>query len=136
MSELTRFGVSLDNKLLNKFDKHIESKNYKSRSKAIVDLISKELLDEEKITAKEIVATITIVFDHHKRDLSNRLTEIQHNFHSLIISSQHIHLNHSDCLEIIILKGSPQKTKELTNQLTATKGVKYTSLNIATATTK
>lgn len=136
MSDLVRFGVSVDNELLKKFDKHIEENKYNSRSKAIIDLIQKELLEDDKISAKEVIATLTLVFDHHKRDLTNKLTDIQHNYHSLIVSSQHLHLSHSDCMEIIIIKGQPQKAQNLVTEIKAIKGVKYASLNIAATTEK
>lgn len=133
MSELIRFGVSIEKKLLEKFDTHIFRKKYTSRSKAIIDLITEELTQQDWISGKEVTGTINIVFDHHKRDLSYKLTDIQHKFHGVIISSQHIHLSHSDCMEIIVVKGAPKEVKELTNQLKAIKGVKSASLNIASA---
>lgn len=130
MGELARFGVSIDEEILGLFDKHIEKKKYTSRSKAIIDLISDELKKNDFKSDKEVVGTINLVFDHHKRDLSYRLTDTQHKFHDLIISSQHIHLNHSDCMEIIVIKGKASKLQELANELKAIKGVKSASLNI------
>ncbi len=132
MSDLVRFGISLDDNLLKRFDDHIKQKDYTSRSKAIVDLIQEDLVKQDWISGKEVVGTINLVFDHHKRELSSKLTEVQHNYHSSIISSQHIHLNHADCLEIIVVKGPPKKIKELTNLLKATKGVQTCTLSIAT----
>ena len=133
MGELVRFGVSIDEKLLKKFDEHIEKRDYTSRSKAIIDLINDELVHQDWISGKEVVGAINLVFDHHKRELSCRLTEVQHIFHSIIISSQHIHLNHSDCLEIIVVKGPPKKIRELTNQLKSSKGVYSCTLSVATS---
>jgi len=132
MSEIVRFGVSLEKSLLEKFDRLIKEKSYHNRSEAIRDLIRENLVKREWTEGKEVAGTITLVFDHHKRELMNTLTDIQHDFHHLIISSQHIHLDHDNCLEIIVVKGRPEETKELANKLRATKGVKYGALSIAT----
>ncbi|MEA1939770.1 MAG: nickel-responsive transcriptional regulator NikR [Candidatus Caldatribacteriota bacterium] len=132
MSEIVRFGVSLEKKLLEKYDRLIKGKSYPNRSEAIRDLIRENLVKREWTEGKEVAGTITLVFDHHKRELMNTLTDIQHDFYQLIISSQHIHLNHDNCLEIIVVRGKPEETKELTNKLRATKGVKYGALSIAT----
>jgi CopG family nickel-responsive transcriptional regulator len=132
MSEIIRFGVSLEKELLEKFDKLIREKKYSNRSEAIRDLIRENLVKREWVEGKEVAGAITLVFDHHKRDLVNILTDIQHDFHTLIISSQHIHLDHDNCLEIIVVRGKPTEVRELADKLRATKGVKYGSLSIAT----
>ena len=132
MSEIVRFGVSLEKELLEKFDKLIKGKKYSNRSEAIRDLIRENLVKREWIEGKEVAGAITLVFDHHKRELMNTLTDIQHDFHTLIISSQHIHLDHDNCLEIIVVRGKPKEVRELADKLRATKGVKYGSLSIAT----
>jgi len=132
MSEIVRFGVSLEKELLGKFDRLIKEKKYPNRSEAIRDLIRENLVKREWVEGKEVAGAITLVFDHHKRDLVNILTDIQHDFHQLIISSQHIHLDHDNCLEIIVVRGKPIEVRELADKLRATKGVKYGSLSIAT----
>ena len=132
MSEVVRFGVSLKKELLDKFDRLIKEKKYPNRSEAIRDLIRENLVKREWVDGKEIAGTITLVFDHHKRKLLNNLTDIQHDFHQLIISSQHIHLDHDNCLEIIVVRGKPTKVRELADKLKSTKGVKYGALSIAT----
>jgi CopG family nickel-responsive transcriptional regulator len=132
MSEIVRFGVSLEKELLEKFDILIKEKKYPNRSEAIRDLIRENLVKREWVKGKEVAGAITLVFDHHKRDLVNNLTDIQHDFHTLIISSQHIHLDHDNCLEIIVVRGKPIEVRELADKLRATKGVKYGSLSIAT----
>ncbi|MCK5767059.1 MAG: nickel-responsive transcriptional regulator NikR [Candidatus Atribacteria bacterium] len=132
MSDIVRFGVSLEKELLEKFDRLITEKSYPNRSEAIRDLIRENLVKKEWTEGKEVAGSITLVFNHHKRELMNTLTDIQHDFHHLIISSQHIHLDHDNCLEIIVVKGKPEETKELTNKLRSTKGVKYGALSIAT----
>ncbi|MHC2994507.1 MAG: nickel-responsive transcriptional regulator NikR [Candidatus Atribacteria bacterium] len=132
MSEIVRFGVSLEKELLDKFDKLIKEKKYPNRSEAIRDLIRENLVKREWVEGKEVAGSITLVFDHHKRELVNILTDIQHNFHPLIISSQHIHLDHDNCLEIIVVRGKPGEVRELSDKLRSTKGVKYGALSIAT----
>jgi len=132
MSELIRFGVSIEKVLLDKFDRYIRQRGYKNRSEAFRDLIREDLVKKEWLEGKDVAAAITIVYDHHKRELVNKLTNIQHNFQNLIVSSQHIHLDHSNCLEIIALKGNPKKIQSLASKLKAAKGVKHSSLTVAT----
>ncbi len=132
MSNIIRFGVSLEKELLEKFDKLIKEKKYSNRSEAIRDLIRENLVKREWVKGKEVAGAITLVFNHHRRELMNTLTDIQHDFHQLIISSQHIHLDHDNCLEIIVVRGKPRDARELADKLRATKGVKYGSLSIAT----
>ncbi len=132
MSELIRFGVSLEKELLQKFDKHIKKENYANRSNAIADLIRDNLIRQEWAEDKEVAGAVIMVFDHHQRDLVNNLTNIQHDYHKYIISSQHIHLDHDNCFEIVVVKGKPNKLEELANKLKAAKGVKHASLSLAT----
>ncbi|MFC1498502.1 nickel-responsive transcriptional regulator NikR [Verrucomicrobiota bacterium] len=131
MSGLTRFSVSLEKDLLDKFDKQVESEQYPTRSKAIADLISDALVKQEWKAGKDVAAAIIMVYDHHKRGLSMKLTHVQHDYHHLIVSSQHIHLDHNNCLEIVVVKGKPEKVQELAGKLKTTKGVKHTSLSVA-----
>ncbi len=131
MSKLTRFTVSLDDGLLERFDEQIKKAGCPTRSKAIADLIGDALVKQEWKTGEEVAAAIIMVFDHHKRGLSTKLTHVQHNYHHLIISSQHIHLDHDNCLEVVIVRGKPEKVQELAERLKATKGVKYASLSAA-----
>jgi CopG family nickel-responsive transcriptional regulator len=98
MFEVVRFGVSLEKELLDKFDRLIKEKKYFNRSETIRDLIRENLVKREWVEGKEVAGAITLVFDHYKRDLLNILTDIQHDFYQIIISSQHIHLDHSNCL--------------------------------------
>lgn len=132
MGKLYRFGVSLDKNLINKFDKHIQVSNYKNRSEAIRDLIREELVRKQWTAGSEVAGAITLVYDHHQRELVNTLMDIQHDFGKLIISTQHIHLDHHNCLEIIAVKGKAKNVQELTNKLKAQKGVKHTSLSMST----
>ncbi|MFH1896822.1 MAG: nickel-responsive transcriptional regulator NikR [Candidatus Desantisbacteria bacterium] len=132
MSNLVRFGISLDKELLDSFDNLILTQNYSNRSEAIRDLIRESLIKEEWIHGEEIAGTITLVYDHHQRELANTLIDIQHDFHQLIISTQHIHLDHHNCMEIVVVKGKPTEIEELSRQLKAKRGVKHCSLGMAT----
>ncbi|MCJ7646524.1 nickel-responsive transcriptional regulator NikR [bacterium] len=132
MSHLARFGVSLEKELLTKFDRHIKEKNYPTRSKAIADLIRESLVKKEWIEGREVVGAITLVYNHNRRELVNRLTDVQHDFHHIIISSQHVHLDEDNCVEIVIVRGRPREVEKLAYNLKSTKGVKHGSLTMAT----
>jgi len=133
MSKLERIGVSLDEKLLSQFDKLISRKHYPNRSEAIRDLIRKSIAEEEltKPTAKAI-ASILLVYNHHSMKLSQRLVDIQHEHLIQTISSMHVHLDHDNCLEVIILKGKVKDIQKTADQITALKGVKLSRVNILT----
>lgn len=132
MSNLIRFGVSLDKELLERFDQLIHSQNYSNRSEAIRDLIRESLVKKEWAQGEEVAGTITLVYNHHLRELVNTLTNIQHEFHKLIISTQHIHLDNDNCLEVVVVKGKPKQVEKLAKLLKSTRGVKYSSLSMAT----
>jgi CopG family nickel-responsive transcriptional regulator len=127
--KLKRFGVSIPLSLLLKFDEYIKNKNYKNRSEAIRDLIRAEFVKESFETNKEVSGVISIVYDHHKRELVDKIVDIQHDYQDIIIASQHIHLDHDNCLEVIIARGKAQRIKDLSSRLQATKGVKHTTLS-------
>jgi len=127
--KLKRFGVSIPLSLLLKFDEYIKNKNYKNRSEAIRDLIRAEFVKESFETNKEVSGVISIVYDHHKRELVDKIVDIQHDYQDIIIASQHIHLDHDNCLEVIIARGKAQRIKDLSSKLQSTKGVKHTTLS-------
>ncbi len=132
MTRVVRFGVSLEKELLTRFDKLIEEKDYSNRSEAIRDLIRENLVKKEWTKGKEVAGAITLVYNHHKRELVNKLMDIQHDFHQLIISTQHIHLDHSNCLEIVVVRGKPRGVEKLFQKMKSTKGIKHGSLTMAT----
>ena len=132
MGKLVRFGVSMDETLLSKFDKFIKSRKYPTRSKAIVNLITDTLVKEEWYTGKETAGIISLVYDHHKHNLSQEINHVQHDHYKNIISSQHVHLDHDNCLEIVIVRGAPSEVKSLSDGLRAIKGIKFCSLSLAT----
>lgn len=111
MDGLVRFGVSLDGKLLAEFDRHIRRRRYTNRSEALRDLIRDNLVGEEWDENRETVGTITFVYDHHVRDLTSKLTDIQHDYHGQILSGMHVHLDHNHCLEVLVVKGKGRRSK-------------------------
>lgn len=132
MPILVRFGVSLEKELLSKFDNRIKNQNYTNRSEAIRDLIRENLVKDEWHKDSVVAGAITLIYDHHKRELLNTITDIQHDCQEIIISAQHIHLDHNNCLEIIALKGHSRKAQELADRLRAIKGVKHLTLSMST----
>lgn len=131
MSKLVRFGISLEKRLLEKFDRLIREKRYTNRSKALGDLIRQELVKEEWQQNKKVAGAITLIYNHHRRELLNKITDIQHNFQRTILSAQHIHLDKNNCLEIIAVKGNPKKVGELADTLKSIKGVKHVTLSMS-----
>ena len=132
MTELTRFGVSINSELLDKFDKRIESKGYINRSEAIRDLIREHLVEHEWAEDAETMGAVTIVYNHHVRELSESLVAIQHEYHSSIISSMHVHIDEHNCLEVVIIRGKGSRVKEIADKLVSTKGVKHGKLTMTT----
>jgi len=132
MSDLVRFGVSIEDELLKRFDQEIDKKGYSNRSEAIRDLIREQIVAEEWESGKETVGTITIVYDHHTRDLSSNLTHIQHSFEGDIKSVLHIHLDHHNCLEVLVVSGQGRLLQQFANQLVSIKGVKHGKLTMTT----
>ena len=133
MSDLYRFGISLEKGLIEAFDRHIEERHYQSRSEAIRDLIREELVRKGWAEGGLVAGAIVMTYDHHKRELANRVLDIQHDFHATIISTQHVHLNHHDCLEVIAVRGQAERVEELAASLKALVGVKHLSLSISAA---
>ena len=133
MANIIRFGISIDVRLLGKFDSLIDEKGYSNRSEAIRDLIRNALVEEEWAQEnQETVGTVSLVYDHHTRDLSDKLTEHQHSHHEEIVSALHVHLDTQHCLEVVVLKGKAKKIKKLAEELIGTKGVKHGKLMTTT----
>ncbi|MDA8130774.1 MAG: nickel-responsive transcriptional regulator NikR [Elusimicrobia bacterium] len=130
---LVRFGVSLEGELLRKFDALIKAEGYDNRSKAIADLIRKEFVSDAFSKGGQVAGAVTIVYDHHKRAVVNKLLDIQHDHGAIIISAQHVHLDHDNCLEIVAVKGPGAKVGALAAALKAVKGVKHSTLSVTTA---
>lgn len=128
--QVKRFGVSLEEDILNNLDKLVKNKKFPNRSQAIRYLI-KSTLVEEKIDSNQTVAgAIVIVYDHHKRELNNKLMHVQHEYHDMILSTQHVHLEHDLCLETIAVMGKARILTELADRIIGTKGIKHGKLVI------
>ena len=132
MDKVKRFGVSLEKDLLKKFDSFIKKKNFPNRSEAIRKIIREHLVGQEWVQGKEIVGAITIVYDHHRRELLDKLVHVQHDFDSLVVSTQHVHLDHNNCFELIAIKGDSKKAEKLYNILKSTKGIKHAGFSMTT----
>ena len=133
MGATIRFGVSLDSDLLEKFDQLCADRCYQTRSEAIRDLIRNTLIQRDnEETDTEIAGTLTLVYDHHRSDLAQRLTEMQHDEHHLVLSTLHVHLDHDNCLEVLVLRGPGELVRNLGQKLISTKGVKHGKLTLTT----
>ena len=133
MGQTIRFGVSLNSELLEKFDALCDEKSYQTRSEAIRDLIRGVLVQKEwEQSDKEVAGVLTLVYDHHTSDLAQRLIETQHEQHDVILSTMHVHLDHHNCLEALVLKGPGEAVQRLSQKLISTRGVKFGKLALAT----
>jgi len=132
MKKTVRFAVSLDHHLLDDFDRVLVNKKYATRSEAVRDLIRDHLVGEDWDAKRETVGTLTIVFDHHVRDLTEKLTSLQHDYHKLILSTLHVHLDHDHCLEVLVVKGKGREIRAVADSLISTKGVKHGKLTMTT----
>jgi len=125
MEKIIRKGIAFDQEQLRLFDNQIRKKGYKNRSEAIRDMIRKGIIEEQQENPEaNMIATLTILYDHHEHHVQDELTHIQHNHPNLIRSSLHIHINHDNCLEVIIIKGKVKNIKKLSDEIIAAKGVK------------
>jgi CopG family transcriptional regulator, nickel-responsive regulator len=131
MSDLSRIGVAIDSGLLERFDQLIATRGYTNRSEAFRDMIRDELVR----TAAEqpdsnVVGTVTLIYDHHVRMLNEKLTDMQHDHFHHILSTLHVHLDHDNCLEVLVVKGRAKQVKTIANALISTKGVKHGRLTL------
>jgi CopG family nickel-responsive transcriptional regulator len=129
MDTLTRFGSSIPTTLLRRFDALIARQGYSNRSEALRDLIRERMVEQEwKVGKGEVVGTVTLVYDHHVRELTQKLTELQHHHHTEILSTLHIHLDEHHCLEVLAVRGKAREVKAIADRLIGTKGVKHGKL--------
>jgi CopG family nickel-responsive transcriptional regulator len=132
MGELSRIGVAIDSDLLEKFDQLIGQRGYTNRSEAFRDLIRDELVRKAwEHPDSHVVGTVTLVYDHHVRMLSDKLMDLQHEHHHNVVSTMHVHLDHDTCLEVLIVKGKAEAVRRIADSLISTKGVKHGRLTIA-----
>jgi CopG family nickel-responsive transcriptional regulator len=128
MGRVVRFAVSIDDKLLEKFDSYLKEKGYVSRSEAVRDLIRAALIEENLKDEDFAFGSLTLVYDHHQRELAEKITEIQHNYLNNIIATLHVHIDHHHCLETLAVKGKVKDLKELAGKILSLKGVKHGKL--------
>jgi CopG family nickel-responsive transcriptional regulator len=134
MGELSRIGVAIDSELLEKFDKLIAGRGYTNRSEAFRDLIREELIEQAWTSPdSNVVGTVTLVYDHHVRLLSEKLTDLQHEAFHQILSALHVHLDHDHCIEVLVVRGKAGAVKRVADALISTKGVKHGRLTITTS---
>jgi CopG family nickel-responsive transcriptional regulator len=132
MGKLTRFSVSIESDLLARFLRLAKRRGWMNRSEALRNLMRDALVSEEWRGGQQIVGTITIVYDHHRRELSERLNAIQHDHHDEVLATTHIHLDHDNCLEMIAVKGTASSVQKIADTLINTRGVKHGKLSATT----
>ncbi|HRH40538.1 MAG TPA: nickel-responsive transcriptional regulator NikR [Pyrinomonadaceae bacterium] len=133
MSQLSRFGISVEEELLKRFDELIGKQGYPNRSEAFRDLMRDALVKsylEESAETSQVVGSLTLVYDHHARELNDKMNDLQHQHYHLVVSVNHVHISHDDCLEVIVLRGEVWEIKSLANSLLSLKGVKHGQLFI------
>ena len=134
MGQLARIGVSLDAELLKRFDNWVSNEGYPTRSEAIEGVINSALIKKQwQKSDNQVAGAIVIIYNHHKRELVNKMLNIQHNFDKIIISTQHIHLDHNNCLEIVVTKGKVKEILNLLSNIRTIKGIKHSDLIMTTA---
>jgi CopG family nickel-responsive transcriptional regulator len=134
MSDLSRIGVAIDSDLLDQFDQLIAKRGYTNRSEAFRDLIRDELVQKSwESPESNVVGTVTLVYDHHVRMLNEKLTDMQHEFHRSILSTLHVHLDHDNCLEVLVVRGKAAAVQKIADSLISTKGVKHGRLTLTTS---
>ena len=127
---LRRFSVSLEEELLEQFDSYIRERGYVNRSEAVRDLIRKEFISEEWEQDGDVAGVVTLVYNHHQPQLQEKITEIQHDYYTLITSTTHVHMDHHNCLEVIIVKGKASRIREMAEKVISMRGVKNVNLNM------
>ena len=132
MKKLVRFGIAMEEGLLLDFDKGIKQKGYTNRSEAIRDLVRDSLVKEEWTSNKQVSGIVSMVYNHHQRELVDKLLDVQHDYQDLIIANQHIHLDHHNCLEVIVTKGKAKDIQKIADRLKSVRGVKHVNMNMAT----
>jgi CopG family transcriptional regulator, nickel-responsive regulator len=132
MKDLARIAISIDKRLMDRFDKVLDEKGYTNRSEAIRDLIRDSLVEREWEEGKEVVGTITLVYSHHTRELTDTLNDLQHKYYGSIISNLHVHLDEHNCLEVMVVRGNSGEVRAIADRLIGTRGVVHGKLTMAT----
>lgn len=132
MSNVTRITVSIDEPLLEQFEKFLTDNGYPSRSEGVKSIMRKALIESEWQSGTEVAATISMVYDHHKSGVMQKLVDIQHDFGELVVCTQHVHLDHHNCMEVLIVKGLASRIRDFHVALKSVKGLKHCTLSAAT----
>jgi len=132
MPKVARVTISVEESLLAQFESYIANNGYPTRSEAMKGLMRQALVGQEWQKGTDVAGTISIVYDHHKRGTMEKLTDAQHAFGDLIVCTQHVHLDHHNCMEVIVVRGHAAKIRKLVTSLQAVKGIKHSSLMMAT----
>ena len=132
MKALSRTGISIESELLGQFDRLIAERGYENRSEALRDLIRESLVSEAADNNEVVVGTLTMVYDHHRPNLTQKWTEAQHHSHGKVLAATHVHLDDDYCLEVIIMKGRNREIKKLADRMLSMRGVKNGKLVFAT----
>lgn len=128
---LKRFTVSMEDSLLTDFDDFIQERHYQNRSEALRDLIRDRIIEKEWQADKNVMGVISLVYDHHQPKLQEKVTELQHDFHHQIVSTTHVHMDHNNCLEVIIVRGKARQVRGLADNLRALRGVRNSNLSMS-----
>lgn len=128
---VTRFGVSMEKELLDALDDYVKENSFSNRSQAVRRLVSDNLTVKKWKCNNIVAGSVTLVYNHHKSDIQGMLTDLQHDYHELILSSQHFHLDNEQCLEIIAVKGKAKELTELADKLIAIKGIQHGKLSMS-----
>jgi CopG family nickel-responsive transcriptional regulator len=128
MSELARVSISLEEPLLKRFDRLVRDEGYPTRSEAVKALIREALVEKEWVRGREVAGAVTLVYDHHKRALVHGVMDVQHDFGDVVVATQHVHLDHHNCLEIVTVRGRVKRIQALVAALKAVKGIKHSAL--------
>jgi CopG family nickel-responsive transcriptional regulator len=137
MAELTRTGIAMDRELLARFDRFILKQGYTNRSEAFRDLVRDRLITAAvEDPDVNVVGSITLIYDHHSRLLPDKLTQLQHDHHDVVIATTHAHLDHHTCLEVIVVRGKSKHVQKLADLLIGTKGVHHGRLVMSSAAAK
>ncbi len=131
MAKLVRLSLSIEEPLFNKLEELVETHGYQNRSEFVRDMIRDKLVEEAWEGDQEVVATVTLIFDHHKRELSEKLTELQHHHHHQVMASTHLHLTEHICAEMIMVKGTAKVVQELSDSLRQQRGVLHSGITMS-----
>lgn len=130
MSSLVRFSLSIEKALLDRLERLLRNSRYGNRSEFIRDMIRNRLVEEEWKVNREVVGTVTLIYDHHKHELSRKLTHLQHHHHGLILATTHVHLDEHMCAEMILARGPAGRIRKMADLLHQQKGVLHASLSL------